>query len=502
MKIAFRSDASPAIGAGHVMRCLSLADGLRSAGAEVCFVSRALPAHLADLLTAHGHEVLLIDGAPDDRVPQDLAHSSWLGTTQAADAEQSAEVLAGRGCAWLVVDHYALDTRWESTMRASASRVLVVDDLADRPHDCDVLLDQNAHADPERRYAGRLPPHAERLLGPRFALLRGEFRHARLQAPARTGAVRRVLVSFGGADAANDTAAAIDAVHAARPETQDVDVVIGAGHGHREDVEAACLRHGYRCHVQSDRMAELMAGADLAIGAGGVTTWERCCVGLPALVAAVALNQVELVADAARLGLVYAIDGRVTASRLALHLRALADNPSVLRHLSRQGLDAVDGLGVDRTMEAMGLDAIRLREAVPADTRPLFEWRNHESVRRMSRHPGPVTWVEHEAWVALVIADANRVLLIGEHGGQPVGVVRFDLGTGEAEVSIYRVPTSTERGLGSRLLRAAEAWLKARRPDVTRLTAEVLGENERSHRLFRSAGYHARSVMYEKRLHA
>jgi UDP-2,4-diacetamido-2,4,6-trideoxy-beta-L-altropyranose hydrolase len=120
----------------------------------------------------------------------------------------------------------------------------------------------------------------------------------------------------------------------------------------------------------------------------------------------------------------------------------------------------------------------------------------------MSRRPEPVSWAEHEAWLAAVAADHSRVLLIGEQQGQPVGVVRFDVGDGEAEVSIYRVPTSTERGLGTRLLRAAERWLAARRPEVTRLTAEVLAENERSHRLFRSAGYQERSRIYEKQVHA
>jgi UDP-2,4-diacetamido-2,4,6-trideoxy-beta-L-altropyranose hydrolase len=484
MNVAIRADASPAIGSGHVMRCLSLADGLRRHGASVSFVSRSLPGHLAALVTGRGHDVISVGAAepapydPADAALDDLPH-----------------------CDWLVVDHYGLDARWETSMRARASKVLVIDDLADRTHDCDVLLDQNVHADAAGRYAGRVPPHAELLLGPQFALLRPEFRAARERTSPRAGDVRRVLVSFGGTDPTNETGDAIEALAAALPDLAHVDVVIGAGHARRADVEAACLRHGYACHVQSDAMGELMAAADLALGAGGVSTWERCCVGLPALAVAVASNQVGVLEQAAASGLVYAIDAPVSADRLGLHLRALADNATMRHGMSRAGLDAVDGLGVDRALAAMGLDEIHVREAVAGDAKPLFEWRNHESVRLMSRRPEPVGWAEHEAWLSAVSADPDRVLLIGERGGQAVGVVRFDVRGEDAEVSIYRAPSSTERGLGARLLRSAERWLASRHPGVTRLTAEVLEENQRSHRLFRSAGYQPRSSTYEKQVH-
>jgi UDP-2,4-diacetamido-2,4,6-trideoxy-beta-L-altropyranose hydrolase len=501
MKVAMRADASPAIGAGHVMRCLSLADGLRRAGASVAFVSRSLPPHLAALVADRGHEVLAL-GGETGRASDDLPHSGWLPTTQAADAAETTRVLGAARCDWLVVDHYALDARWEIALRSIATRLLAIDDLADRDHDCDVLLDQNLHAGAAQRYAGHVPPRSELLLGPQFALLRPEFRAARGATAPRTGDVSRVLVSFGGADASNDTTAAVEAVAEAMPHVTQVDVVLGADHACRDAIQQACLRRGYRCHVQTDRMAELMTAADLAIGAGGVTTWERCCVGLPAIAIAAAANQRDVLEQAARHGLVYALDGPVSAGRLGLHLRALADNASLRHRMSDAALATVDGLGVDRTVQAMLVDEIQVREAVPGDARAMFEWRNHDSVRRMSRHPAPVSWAEHEAWLTAVAADANRVLLIGEQHGRPVGVVRFDLEADQAEVSIYRVPASDGRGLGTRLLRAAERWLAARRPDVRCLTAEVLDGNAYSHRLFRSAGYQARSRIYEKQVQA
>jgi UDP-2,4-diacetamido-2,4,6-trideoxy-beta-L-altropyranose hydrolase len=502
MKVVVRVDASPVMGSGHVMRCLSLADGLRRGGATVEFLSHSMPDHLIGVVEGRGHAVRALETESSDGEAGDLPHSHWLATTQAADAAATAGAIGGASVDWLVVDHYALDSRWERAVRQQASRLLVIDDLADRTHDCDVLIDQNLHADAATRYAGRVPDACELLLGPSFALLRPEFLPARAGVDARTGDVGRVLVSFGGTDAANDTMTAIEAVAATFPAVTQVDVVIGGDHAHRHAIHEACARHGYRCHVQTDRMAELMAAADLAIGAGGVSTWERCCVGLPAVVVAAARNQIDVIEQAAVSGLVYALDGPTSAGRLGVHLRALADNPSLRHRMSRAALATVDGFGVHRTVQAMGVDGIQVREATAGDARAMFEWRNHESVRRMSHRSAPVTWAEHEAWLEAVAADANRILLIGERHGRPVGVVRFDLDDTHAEVSIYRVPSPDGRGLGTALLRAAERWLATRRPDVRRLSADVLEGNEPSHRLFRSAGYRTRVRTYEKQVPA
>jgi RimJ/RimL family protein N-acetyltransferase len=364
-----------------------------------------------------------------------------------------------------------------------------------------VLLDHNLHPDAASRYAGRVPEGSHTLLGPEYALLRDEFAQARGSLAARSGPVNRVLVSFGGADAANFTGLALEALVLSGMTFGAVDVVIGVRHEFRDEIESACARHGFRCHVQTDRMAALMAAADLAIGAGGITTWERCCLGVPALAIPVAANQQDQIHQAALQGLVCApADQPSTGSALAVHVRAVVNNPLLREMLTRNGMRAVDGRGVERVVRVMDRESVHVREATMDDAEALFRWRNDETVRMASRDSRPISWPSHETWLGTVLADDTCALLVGERHDQPVGVVRFDVHESCAQVSIYRVTGSGQPGLGSSLLLASEQWLATRHPEVTSIVAEVLADNERSHRLFRSAGYALRSARYQKRL--
>lgn len=496
-----RVDATSQIGTGHFMRCLALADALRQRGSRrVRFVSRQLPDRMRELVMQRGHELTLLPPAGDADAIDELAHAHWLGTSQRADAELTAETFAGKQAEWLVVDHYGLDTRWESALRPHAKNILVVDDLADRSHDCELLLDQNLHDDAEARYASRVSARCRTLLGPKFALLREEFRNSRASASARArdGSVRRVLILMGGVDRANLTAIAIDAVTALRRQLR-VDVVVSEQHESHSEIAAACRKHGYALHVQPPNIAELMAAADLSIGAGGSTTWERCCVGLPTIAFIVSENQRQLVINSALKGLLYAPDlDPPDAESIAGHLRSLLDNPLLLRALSRNGLDTVDGRGTQRVLRAMGCTAIAIRQATQNDSSRMLGWRNHPQVRGASVDPGSIDPSRHQSWFASVLADPDSFLLIGEHGEDAVGVVRWDVRDGKAEVSIYLVPGLAGEGRGADLLHAAESWLISRRPDVRTLQALVLRGNEPSHLLFEACGYCRGSTQYAK----
>jgi len=499
MKIAFRVDASVQIGTGHVMRCLTLADELTQRNAQIRFVSRHLPEYLANLLEAKGYELARLDSAENDADLDELTHAHWLGCSQAEDAKDAINALSDSVWDWLIVDHYALDSRWESRLRQSARKILAIDDIADRQHDCDILLDQNFYADMNTRYAGKVPDHCRLLLGPRYALLREEFRQLREQVESRKGPVHRILVFFGGVDADNYTGRAIQALTDRGVADMHVDVVIGAQHPCREAIEAACLRDHFTCHVQTNRMAELMAAADLSIGAGGGATWERCCLGLPTIAIGTAENQRRQVADAAAEGLVYAPDLKHEFdSVIGNHIRALIENSCLRQLISRNAMQAVDGRGVLRVVAGMGRGGIVMRTAMADDSERLFAWRNDPAIRAVSRNSDFINWEDHSRWFASLLNDPNRVLLIGQRDGVPIGVVRFDIQNHQAAVSIYLVPGIT--GCGRDLLRSAEIWFAQNRRDINVLRADVLGGNERSHQLFLSSGYEVESTSYFKKL--
>ena len=336
------------------MRCLTLADELKKQGAQVRFISRNLSDYLREMLTArdfeHGSLSTVVAREPID----ELAHANWLGTSQAQDVQATIQVLVDHLWDWVVVDHYALDKRWESAVRTNAKQIMVIDDLADRQHDCDVLLDQNFYADMQTRYDAKVPVHCQLLLGPRYALLRNEFRKLREQIKPRVGKVKRILVFFGGVDSDNYTSLAIEALTSIS-DALHVDVVIGEQHPYREQIQNACLAHGYGCQVQTTRMAELMADADLAIGAGGSASWERCCLGLPALLVALAENQVDIAKALDSIGACIYIGTKETANLLTVQqaITNLLAKHDQRESISLHAFSLVDGMGVGRVCQIL-----------------------------------------------------------------------------------------------------------------------------------------------------
>ncbi|MDD4050947.1 MAG: UDP-2,4-diacetamido-2,4,6-trideoxy-beta-L-altropyranose hydrolase [candidate division Zixibacteria bacterium] len=327
MRIAIRTDSSTALGGGHLMRCLTLADRLRRAGAEVVFVCRDLPGNMSRLAIEQGYNTTLL---PNDRHPGDTAAFDWE-----LDAKQTLSIISGRGpFDWLIVDHYGLDRQWERLMRPHAARIMVIDDLADRPHGCDLLLDQNLTDQPVSRYDRLIPPHCHKLLGLSHVLLRPEFYDLRPKVSPRTGHIHRLFVSFGGGDITGETEKALAAIRLAGCGDIAVDVVIGGANRRRGEIEAQAQElPNARVHYQVPTVAQLMASADLALGGGGVTTWERCFLSLPSIVIIQAENQREMIESAARRQALWNMGWHheTTAGQLAAQLEYLLERPEIVR---------------------------------------------------------------------------------------------------------------------------------------------------------------------------
>ncbi len=292
-RVVFRVDASLEMGSGHVMRCLNLADGLSRGGGEyqVRFVCRECPGYAVELIRRRGFELLLLPLRDTDAKPEPPpAYAAWLGVDRRVDASDCMVALQG-GVDLLVVDHYGIDSRWETVMRRVARRILVIDDLADREHNADLLLDQNLVVRMDSRYNDLVAVRCRQMIGPEYALIDARF--AELTPVVPRSKVNRLFVFFGGSDLSNLTCRTLR-------ELSELgvpgDVVIGAANPHRAEVEQLCDGSSWCLHVQSTRMAELMGQADLAVGAGGIAHWERCAVGLPSVVIPVAANQMETTA--------------------------------------------------------------------------------------------------------------------------------------------------------------------------------------------------------------
>ena len=501
MNVAFRVDASSLIGTGHLMRCLTLADALKSRGTVTRFLSRQMPDHFRDLISKKGHEFSSLNSRSEVIVSKDIAHAAWLGTTQEADARDVLRSLSDQSWDWLVVDHYAIDERWEVELRPLVGSILVIDDLADRHHHCDVLLDQNFYLDMYERYVGKVPSTCQLLLGPQYALLRDEFRVLHERARIRTGPVHRILVFFGGMDADNYTSVAIEALSKIGLPGLEIDVVMGSKHPFLDEIKARCFHYGFTCHVQTERMAELMAKADLSIGAGGTAIWERCCLGLPSITVSTANNQDKQILDAALVGLLY-VAGKKEKFNAVIerHINAIIENSCLRQFISTNSIRLVDAAGASRVAAKMISCNIEVRAVRQSDSENLFNWRNHPIIRAVSRNSDPVSWEGHQSWFKSLLSDPHRFLVIGEINAKPVGVARFDNVNSRAEVSIYLVPDISNSGLGSELLHSAECWLLCNHPEIKQLTANVLANNERSKRLFLGAGYQLEATSYTKRL--
>ena len=500
MNIFFRTDSSLQIGSGHVMRCLTLADELRQRGAAVTFICREHPGNLCELIEERGYLVRRLVHPPAEYFHREdnLSYAPSLAVPWQQDAEETAAILPNGCVDWLIVDHYALDRRWEEHLRTHVSKIVVIDDLADRPHDCDLLLDQNLYIDMVGRYNGLVPESCQKLLGPRYALLRPEFVQARNQLRQRDGQVQRILVFFGGVDPSNETGKALHALIALNLQGVAVDVVVGGGNPHKNEVKTICETNGFCYHCQVSSMAELLASADLAIGGGGTTTWERCALGLPSLVMVVADNQRELVQYGAQAGFCFSLGeaADLSAEEVSIAVRFALRSPETLRHLAEQCLVTVDARGCSRVATLLFPPRIMIRRAVPEDCDSIYDWRNAEETRSYIFNATPIPLEMHRQWYHNSLNNPSRLLLIGEHEGKPVGVLRYDLDGAYALVSVYLVPGTQGQGIGTELIRNGSAWLHRHYPSVDTVKAEIFRENFASLRAFEAAGYREHHLVF------
>lgn len=328
----FRCDASKLIGIGHVMRCLTLADALKVKGYQCSFMSSPETMDMVPLLREK-YPILS---------PDQLDHQPT-------------------NCDIVIFDHYRLDARDEQTLRDKFSAsVMVIDDMADRPHDCAILLDQT-YGRAASDYQSLVPSTAKLLMGVEYALLRDQFAQARTASCARRditqGEIKRVFVFMGGADPDNVTLKVLQAFqeNSALASLQ-VDFILGQQAAERMKMKEAIASHpNMKLHINVQNMAELMAAADLAIGAGGTTSWERCCLGLPTITIEIADNQKLISANLDQAGAIKNLGWHenISSGTIGDAIFNFMANKQASHAMSRQAAKICDGRGAQRVVEAI-----------------------------------------------------------------------------------------------------------------------------------------------------
>lgn len=505
MKVVFRTDASLDIGIGHVMRCLTLAEAMRTQGENCHFICREHPGHLLDNIRNRGFAVSALhkckpDAHPLDETGEPLAHANWLGCDWGADARQTGEILSTLKPDWLVVDHYALDSRWESALRAHYGRLLVIDDLADRPHACDLLLDQNlgrAAAD----YVNLVPEHCTVLAGPRFALLRPEFaalREYSLQR-RRLAALSHLLITMGGVDQQNATGQVLEALKSCPlPADCKVTVVMGSKAPWLAQVREIAATMPWPTEVRVDiaDMAQVMADSDLAIGAAGSTSWERCCLGVPTLLVPIAENQKSGALALSASGAVISFQGmREVESRLVEEL-TLLESGQRLKLMVDAAASICDGRGCDRMVSVLRYlsgERLMLRRADKSDAKLLYQWANDPVTRGNAFNTEPIDWRTHQSWFRNKLENTEGCLIIiaSLSTAMPCGQVRFERDEDGSWVIDYSLaPEFRGMRLGRPLLANALRFLAEVVANAT-VVGKVKAGNTPSRRIFESLGFFA-----------
>ncbi len=505
LKIAIRADASLLIGKGHIMRCLTLADEIQThqGDAEITFLTTPHLGNLDQFILEQGFKVISLPSPFDCLEKNNTA--TWLGRSQEEDAIACQSALK-QHYDIIIVDHYAIDIHWHQLMRKYCDKIMVIDDLANRQYDCDILLDQTLSRS-DFDYQKLTPTTCSILTGETYTLLRKEFSQARINAQQKRKNLNllpnafHVLISLGGFDIDNISQIAISALNVLYSESVSftATVILSSQSAHLADIKNTVSTLPWiTLELDCSTMSVQMINADIAIGASGATAWERCCLGLPTLSIETAKNQSlvssALVDKGAIINLGYSQDIEVidiiNPFKLLLDKKAANNGLSLYKQLINSSFSCCDGKGTARTyqqMQVMIADkaSVILKPATKCDVDVIFSWQSNPEIRRFSRNTKPVKYQEHCQWFDKAINSTQRKIYLIHTQQNSVGMLRLDdINDSTCEISILVAPNEQGKGIALAALKALETL------SITKIIeAYVREDNIASHKLFQSAKF-------------
>jgi UDP-2,4-diacetamido-2,4,6-trideoxy-beta-L-altropyranose hydrolase len=423
-------------------------------------------------LKAEGSEVeILTVGAGS---PEDVKQTAYIGREHNAD--------------WIVVDGYQFDSAYQSAIKTSEFKLLLIDDnFRAGTYYADIVLNQNTHAK-SSFYANR-GPSTQFLLGSRYVLVRKEFRPWRNWQREISASGRRVLVTMGGSDPNNLTARAVEAIGELGIPNLETIVLMGGSNPHLCSVEKLMQNDSMRMIIDAANVPELMAWADVAVSGAGTTIWEMCFMGLPSILLVLAENQEDVAATADKMGIAWSLGDAtdVSASALAEKMVALLDSRSSRRSQSEEGRKLVDGRGAERVVAF--LSGLELRRTTDSDCEVFWEWANDAEARAASFNGKMISWEDHAKWFRAKLADPKAMFYTATNrDGVPVGEIRYQVHSQRAVLSISLDAKFRGSGWGQKILAVGTERI-FQDTGVEFIDAYVKPTNLVSLKLFMGAGF-------------
>ena len=499
MKAVFRVDASLKIGSGHVMRCLALANTLKNNHFIVEFICRKLDGNLINRICEEGFKVHELQPGSDNNTDHKLEYSSWLGVSQKQDAEECIKILNNESVDWIVVDSYALDKDWHSSLKPFCSRLMVIDDLANRNYQCDILLDQTFGRE-KTDYINRTPSNCQSLVSSKYALLRPEFADLRLESLARRkhSKLSHLLINMGGIDIANITERILDHLKISDLKKElNITIIMGENSPHLHSVrnKAAELKQKTKVLVGVKNMAKIMTSADIAVGASGSTTWERCCLGLPSIQLVMSTNQEYLAQILHNNNIIKLVQEVKEVSCL------LESSQEWMKDAGNLSAEICDGLGTNRVLNKMTNKIIRLKDFNEIelcnytnldqdDVCLALEMRNHEEIRPWMYNQKNISLPEHLSFIDTLGTKTKTRYFLVKQKGLVIGSINFSkIEYGKsAYFGIYVNPFLQLKGLG-KVLEAAGCEYAFKELGAAMINLEVLESNKKAIDFYTRCGY-------------
>ncbi len=496
--IVIRADASTRIGIGHVMRCLTLAAKLNNAQHQIIFLCKQHHGNLIELIKSSGFEVIALS-KPTNNIENEHNERLWLGCHYQQDAKECLKYIQSakfKKIDLLIVDHYSLDYQWQDMLSPFCDKIMVIDDLANREHHCDILLDQTFGRS-QQDYRLLIPEHCTLLLGKEYMLLRDEFYKFRSFAQSERISTQlhipsNILISLGGVDPDNIASSILNWLILLKADFNNIKVclVANANSNFLNELNTIVHKHQWiRIVTKPPSMATLMLKADIAIGSSGATAWERCCLGLPTLSIISADNQKlvdnNLTNAGASISLGYFKKLRKQTFVDALTL--LFNDQKYYQKMVQQCFDCCDGLGAGRVaiQVAKNMNVVELVPATINDIDVTFKWQSDKSIRQYFKQPTTPTKAEHWRWFERNLSDVASSLYIIHYNKVAVGTLRFDEHRqNEYTISILIAPSEQGKGIALRALNKI-SQLK----ENGLFFADIHQDNLSSIRVFKKAGF-------------